>query len=170
MKKFLVILLAAVLVLGVFTACGGGTQEETTTTETTTTEPETEAYVETRPAAKEEGKLVYDENGIKIYIEKEFEYSDGFKGAFVYMNVFNNSEEEIRVIPGDTIKVNGEYVLNQLYMGSIKPGTSVRDKMAPHSNTKEIDWKNVTSLEMSVIIFGPDNAWSKETEKFDLFE
>ncbi len=110
-----------------------------------------------------DGKLVVDQNDIKIYVLKKAE-EDSFWGAEIYVYIENNSSKNIMVQSRD-VSVNG-FMMTPAFSSTITAGKKAYDTITFfESDLKDNDITDIKELELKFTIMDAD-SW-KEIIKTD---
>lgn len=133
------------------TACGQTNETIQPSLESTVSE----AVKESTPLPqKEEGKVVFNQNGIKITC-LGFDYYGSWAGPTLNLKVENNSKENIAVQVRDE-SING-YMMNGMCSINVSPGKTALDEISWLSS--EFEEKNITkvnNVEFYFLIFNLD--------------
>lgn len=110
-----------------------------------------------------DGKLVVDQNDIKIYVLKKAE-EDSFWGAEIYVYIENNSSKNIMVQSRD-VSVNG-FMMTPAFSSTITAGKKAYDTITFfESDLKDNDITDIKELELKFTVMDAD-SW-KEIIKTD---
>lgn len=108
-----------------------------------------------------DGKLVVDQNDIKIYVLKKDD-KNSFWGADIYVYIENNSSQDITAQVRD-VSING-FMIDPTFSADVSAGKKAYDTITFHeSDLKDNDINDIKEIELKFNVFNED-SWN------DIFE
>ncbi|MBO5375592.1 MAG: hypothetical protein J6A52_01935 [Bacilli bacterium] len=104
-----------------------------------------------------DGKLVVDQNNIKIYVLKKDD-KDSFWGADIYVYIENNSSQDITVQARD-VSIDG-FMIDPTFSSDVSAGKKAYDTITFHeSDLKDNDITDIKEIELKFDVFNAD-SWN----------
>lgn len=104
-----------------------------------------------------DGKLVVDQNNIKIYVLKKDD-KDSFWGAEIYVYIENNSSQDITVQARD-VSIDG-FMIDPTFSSDVSAGKKAYDTITFHeSDLKDNDITDIKEIELKFDVFNAD-SWN----------
>lgn len=104
-----------------------------------------------------EGKLVVDQNDIKIYVLKKDD-NNSFWGADIYVYIENNSSQDITAQVRD-VSING-FMIDPTFSSDVAAGKKAYDTITFHeSDLKNNDITDIKEIELKFDVFNAD-SWN----------
>ena len=101
-----------------------------------------------------DGKLLYDQEGIKIYFLK-LDQSNSLWGADMYLYIENNTKQNITVQAND-VSVNG-YMIDPMFSATVNAGKKIYDTITFfNSDLDKNEITDIKEVELKFDIFDPD--------------